>query len=32
MPVTDIDVLKEKIKTGKIRSWDVVHEFIHRTG
>lgn len=32
MPATDIDVLKEKIKTGKIKSWDTVHEFYTSQG
>ncbi len=27
IPAEDIDVLKEKIKSGKIKSWDAVHEY-----
>jgi hypothetical protein len=32
MPTTDIDLLKEKIKTGKIKSWDGVHEYYQKQG
>ena len=32
MPVADIELLKEKIKTGKIKSWDAVHEYYQAQG
>jgi carbonic anhydrase/acetyltransferase-like protein (isoleucine patch superfamily) len=32
MPVTELDLLKEKIKTGKIKSWDAVHEYYRSQG
>jgi hypothetical protein len=32
MPATEVENLKQKIKTGKIRSWDTVHEFYRLQG
>jgi hypothetical protein len=32
IPSADIDVLKEKIKTGKIKSWDAIHEYYTTQG
>ncbi len=32
MPATDVDTLKEKIKNGKIKSWDAVHEYYTQQG
>lgn len=32
IPATEIDSLKEKIKTGKIKSWDMVHEYYQTQG
>jgi len=32
MPATDIEILKEKIKTGKIKFWDAVHEYYQAQG
>ncbi|MEO8173897.1 MAG: DUF4954 family protein [Sediminibacterium sp.] len=32
MPETEVSVLKERIRTGKIKSWDVVHEFYSTQG
>jgi hypothetical protein len=32
MPATDIDLLNEKIKSGKIKSWDGVHEYYQLQG
>jgi hypothetical protein len=32
IPKTEIDSLKEKIKTGKIKSWDMVHEYYQVQG
>jgi hypothetical protein len=32
IPADDIDSLKEKIKSGKIKSWDAVHEYYQQQG
>jgi hypothetical protein len=32
IPSDDVDVLKEKIKTGKIKSWDAIHEYYTAQG
>jgi hypothetical protein len=32
IPLADIDGLKEKIKTGKIKSWDAIHEYYATQG
>lgn len=32
IPVTELDSLKEKIRTGKIKSWDAVHQYYQTQG
>ncbi len=32
IPVTDLESMKEKIRTGKIKSWDAVHEYYQSQG
>lgn len=32
IPAVDITILKEKIKSGKIKSWDAVHEYYTQQG
>ena len=32
IPADEITILKEKIKTGKIKSWDAIHEYYTKQG
>ena len=32
MPVTDVQALKDRIRSGKIHSWDMVHEYYAKQG
>ncbi len=32
IPVTELDTLKEKIRSGKIKSWDAVHQYYQTQG
>lgn len=32
IPAHDLDILKEKIRSGKIKSWDAVHEYYRAQG
>jgi hypothetical protein len=32
IPASDVDTLKDKIRSGRIRSWDMVHDWYHAQG